>query len=190
MRRRLGVPFLLALGGLSWAGVHMVAHRLAGSGGHAGHGHMEPAAGGYLSTSLTLCLSLALVLAATSSVYPRRKGISGRAVWLFAAVPLLGLFAGAVVDAGGSLGGLQANVAELLPVAALVLIVQVAVAFSVVRVARGLLDVVAAALHALAVPRPTGPVDDLRSFFAPEPALVRASHAALAAAPRGPPSAA
>ena len=167
----------------------MVAHRLAGAGGHAGHGHhTEPGATGYLSTSLTLCLSLALVLAATSSVYPRWRGVSGRTLWLFAAVPVLGLLAGAVVDAGGSLAGLQENLKELLPVAAVVLLVQVAVAVSAVRVARGLLDVVAAALHALAVPRAGGPIADLRSLFAADLTFVRTSHTALAAAPRGPPS--
>ena len=132
------MPALLLVGGLAWAGVHLVAHRLTEAGSpHAGHGHGTSEAA-YLSTSLTLCLSLALVLAAASSVYPAWRGASARSLWLFGAVPLLGLFGGAVLDSGGTLAGLGANVAALLPVALLVLVVQLAVALTAVRLARGL----------------------------------------------------
>ena len=188
MRRPFGVPFLLFLGGLAWAGVHVAAHRAAdAAGAQPGHGHHSDAgAAAYLPTSLTLCLSLALVLAAISSVYPRWRGVSGRSLWLFGAVPLLGLLAGAVADTGGSVTGIQTNLAEFLPVAGFVLIVQVAVAFSVVRIARGLLDAVAG-IGALFAPLAAAPGAEPRSLFTADAVLVRASHLTHDGAPRGPP---
>jgi hypothetical protein len=151
VRRRLCGVLLLALGGTAWAGVHAVAHRAADLGmpAHAGHGHGTAVQPGYLSTSLSLCLSLALVLAAASSVYPRWRGGSVRSLWLFGAVPVLGLLAGAVVDSGGLHGGLAGNLVELLPVIALVVAVQSAVALTAVGVARGLLDAVEGTVRAL-----------------------------------------
>jgi hypothetical protein len=183
------VPFLLALGGFAWAAVHALAHRASGLSGstHAGHEH---GAGGasYLSTSLTLCLSLALVLAAASSVYPRWRSLSGRSLWLFGAVPLLGLFAGAIVDAGGSPAGLATDVVELLPVAALVLLVQISAAAGAVRVARGLLDLVEAAVVALA-----GPLRAFEPGSVARLVLLHSDHLpatapALAGSPRAPPA--
>jgi hypothetical protein len=150
VRRRLWGVLLLALGGIAWAGVHAVAHRAADLGmpAHAGHGHGTAAQASYLSTSLTLCLSLALVLAAASGVYPRWRGGSGRSLWLFGGVPVLGLLVGAIIDSGGA-HGLTGNLVELLPVVALVVAVQGAVALTAVRVARGLLDAVEGAVRAL-----------------------------------------
>jgi hypothetical protein len=150
VRRRLDGVLLLALGGIAWAGVHAVAHRAAELGlpAHSSHEHgaVQP---GYLSTSLSLCLSLALVLAAASTAYPRWRGGSARSLWLFGAVPVLGLLAGAAVDSGGLHGGLAGNLVELLPVITLVVAVQSAVALTAVRVARGLLDAVEGTVRAL-----------------------------------------
>ena len=189
MPRPLGVPSLLVLGGIAWAGVHLVAHRateLAGpSGGHAHvHGAGQAA---YLPTSLSLCLSLALVLAAATSVYPRWRTTSASSLWLFTAVPLLGLFAGAVVDSGGSLSGLETHVVELLPVAGLVLVVQIGVAVAAVRVARGLLDIVAGTVHALVGPRPPRPAPIHGSSVLADADRVPAARLALGGSPRAPP---
>jgi hypothetical protein len=180
---------LLALGGIAWAGVHAVAHRAAdlGTTAHAGHGHeaVQPA---YLSTSLSLCLSLALVLAAASSAYPRWRGGSARSLWLFGVVPVLGLLAGAVAETGGLHGGLAGNLVELLPVIALVVAVQGAVALTAVRVARGLLDAVEGTVRALleAASAPRRTTLGLGVSFEAEhvPVAVLAS----AGRPRGPPA--
>jgi hypothetical protein len=188
MRRPFTVPALLLVGGLVWAGVHMLAHRLTEAGSaHAGHGHGTSQAA-YLSTSLTLCLSLALVLAAASSLYPAWRGASARSLWLFGAVPLLGLFGGAALDSGGTLGGLGANVAALLPVALLVLAVQLAVALTAVRVARGLLDLVEGAARALAEPRVAATPTRTASFPRLGSVCAPSGRLAPSGGPRAPPA--
>jgi hypothetical protein len=186
--RRLTVPVLLAVGGLAWAGVHLLAHRLAaGESAHAGHGHAAETAA-YMSTSLSLCLSLAIVLAGATGLYPAWRGASVRSVWLFGAVPLLGLFGGAALDSGGSLAALGANAAGLLPVALLVLAVQLAVALTVVRIARGLLDLVegtawaVAGTHAVPAPARSASFPRLDSVRAP------AGRLAPSGGPRAPPA--
>jgi hypothetical protein len=187
MRRPFTVPMLLAVGGLAWAGVHLAAHRLGGAaGGHAGHGH-EADQAAYLSTSLSLCLSLAIVIAAAASVYPAWRGATGRSLWLFGAVPLLGLFGGAVLDSGGTLAGLGANTAELLPVALLVLVVQVAVALSAVRVARGLLDLVEGAARMLAGPQTAAVPAGAHSFSLLDSDRVPGDRLVLSGGARAPP---
>jgi hypothetical protein len=187
MRRPFTVPALLAVGGLAWAGVHLFAHRLGESGSsHAGHAHgAEQAA--YVSTSLSLCLSLAIVLAAATSIYPTWRGTSARSLWLFGAVPLLGLFGGAVFDSDGTLAGLGTNVAGLLPVALLVLVVQVAVALTAVRIARGLLDLVEGAARAVAGPRAALSPACSNSFPLIDPDRAPAGRLVLSGRPRAPP---
>ena len=185
--RRMTVPVLLAVGGLAWAGVHLVAHRLAvGESAHTGHGHATETAA-YMSTSLSLCLSLAIVLAGATSLYPAWRGASVRSLWLFGAVPVLGLLGGAALDSGGSLAGLGANVFALLPVAVLVLAVQVAVALTAVTVARGLLDLVADAALASAGPRAA--VSPARSDTFPllDSKRAPAGRLVLSGGPRAPP---
>lgn len=187
MRRPFTVPMLLAVGGLAWAGVHLAAHRLGGApGGHTGHGH-EAAQAAYLSTSLSLCLSLAIVMAAAASVYPAWRGTSGRSLWLFGAVPLLGLFGGTLLDSGGTLTGLGADATELLPVALLVLTVQVAVALSAVRVARGLLDLVEGAARLLAGPQTAAAPVGAHSFSLIDPDRVPGGRLVLSGGARAPP---
>jgi hypothetical protein len=191
MRRPLGVPFVLGLGGLAWAGVHLVAHRAteAAAPGHALHGHAPGAAEpAYVSTSLSLCLALALVVAAMPGLYPRWRAFSGRALWLFAAVPLLGLFGGAVLDSGGSLAHIEANLVQLLPIAGLVLLVQAAVAVAAVRVARGLIDVVAAVVRGFVGGPATWSPATLRRFFLLDADRARAAEPALDGRPRAPPA--
>lgn len=188
MRRPSGVPFLLVLGGIAWAGVHAIAHRAAGLEGSASTSHAHAGSPAYLSTSLTLCLSLALVLAAATSVYPRWRPVSGRSLWLFGAVPMLGLLAGTVADSGGSPAGMATDVAELLPVAALVLVVQISVVVGAVRVARGLLDVVAGAVRALVGPFSAREPEGVARFFLLDADLAPAVAPAVAGSPRAPPA--
>jgi hypothetical protein len=186
MRRLLSVPVLLAVGGLAWAGVHVLAHRLTEA-GHAAHGHGTSEAG-YLSTSLTLCLSLALVLAAAAGIYPAWRGASARSLWLFGAVPLLGLFGGAALDSGGTLAGLGANAAALLPVALLVLAVQLAVALTAVRLARRFLDLVEGAAQTLAGPRVAPARAGTASFPALDSVCAPSGRLAPSGGPRAPPA--
>jgi hypothetical protein len=180
---------LLVLGGTAWAGVHLAAHRVASTAGPSGHGHEGATShSAYLTTSLSLCLSLALVLAATSSVYPRWKGRSGSSLWLFGAVPLLGLLSGALLDSGGTLAGAGANVVELLPFAFLVLVIQVAVAFTAVKAARGLLDVVEATVRALVGPPPARRSAGRQSFALARVERIPAARIVVGGSPRAPPS--
>ncbi|MGH3040288.1 MAG: hypothetical protein ACRDNG_00845, partial [Gaiellaceae bacterium] len=79
-------------------------------------------------------------------------------------MPLLGLFGGTALDSGGTLGGPGANLVGLLPVALLVLAVQVVVALCAVRVARGLLDLVEGTAWAVAGPRSAAAASRTRGF--------------------------
>lgn len=140
MRRSFRVPVLLTFGGLAWAGAHWVAHRAAsGPAEHGIHGTESPGTLGYVPTSLALCLSLAVVLAATASLGAHGRTSWARSLWLFAAVPMLGL--------GGELLS-----AEIAPFALALLAIQVAVALVAARVGRGVLGLVESLVDALAGP--------------------------------------
>ena len=100
---------IVLLGGLAWAAAHWVVHRTTQAGGHGSGSHGAQAAAapdlGYLSTSLALCLSLALVLAAGASLGARGRTRLGRSLWLFGVVPVLGLLGEVVVDSGWTIPG-------------------------------------------------------------------------------------
>lgn len=142
----------------------------------------------YLPTSLSLCLSLALALAAMTSVYPRWRRASGRSLWLFGLAPVLGFVAGAVVDSGASLPSLQANLAGLLPVATLVLVVQVAVAVVGVRLARSFLELVVVVFEVFVGPRLRFPGCGRGDRVPSDPDRRPIFRRAFAGSPRGPPA--
>ncbi|MGH3011728.1 MAG: hypothetical protein ACRDMY_07795 [Gaiellaceae bacterium] len=186
MTRRFGVPLLLLVGGVGWAGVHLLAHRATAGPAPSAHAHGTSEMS-YLPTSLSLCLSLALALAAMTSVYPRWRRASGRSLWLFGLAPVLGFVAGAVVDSGASLPSLQANLAGLLPVATLVLVVQVAVAVGGVRLARSFLELVVV-FEVFVGPRLRFPGCGRGDRVPSDPVRRPISRRAFAGSPRGPPA--
>lgn len=148
---------LLLLGGLAWAAAHWLAHRTAGGGFPAGHGGephgTDPSGGvdlGYLSTSIALCLSLSLLLAAGAVLDSRGRARHVRSLWLFGAVPVLGLFGEVLVASGWTIGGAGATLAALAPLALVVLAVQIAVAFVAMRIAHGILGLAAQLAQAVA----------------------------------------
>lgn len=146
------VPAALVLGGLAWAGFHWAAHRfVTGATPADGHGlhrtaASEAAVPAYLTTSLALCLALALLVAGAAALRGRRASRPGRALWLFGIVPALGL--------GGELlaGPLahEAALAELGPAVLIVLGDQAAVAVVALRVAHGIFQLAASLAWALA----------------------------------------
>jgi hypothetical protein len=155
-RRRLLVPVLLALSGLSWATAHAVAHRSVMSGeSKLGHSAFE----GYLSylpTSLALCLALALALAAAAAIGVRSRRTSGRSLWMFGVVPVLGFAGHALAEplAAGSapFTSTLSRGAMLAPVVLVGLLVQVPFALVAVGLASGILRLAEGLARALAPP--------------------------------------
>jgi hypothetical protein len=92
----------------------------------------------YLTTSLALCLALALPLAAGAVIGKRWKGHSARSLWLFGLVPVMGFVGHAteplVVGSGGS-----SNVSELAPLVLVGLLIQIPFALVAVGLARQVL---------------------------------------------------
>lgn len=194
MRRGVRLPVFLALGGIAWAGAHWLAHRSAGGGSpsaHAGaHGSpgLEAAELGYLTTSLTLCLSLSLVLAGIAVLDPRMRMRRARSLWLFGAVPVLGLFGELLAASGWTLAGAAGIALELAPLALVVAGVQLGVAVVALRVADGILGLAESVARAVVGPRPA-----LASFgrgvFAPSPTgRAPALRLALGGGQRAPPA--
>ncbi|MGH3060972.1 MAG: hypothetical protein ACRDNA_06105, partial [Gaiellaceae bacterium] len=136
-RRRLIVPLLLALSGLGWAAAHAVAHQSVMPGEaklreSAFQGYVS-----YLPTSLALCLALALALAAAAAVGLRWQRASGRSLWMFGVVPVLGFAGHALAEpltaGSASLASTLSRGVMLAPVVLVGLLVQVP--FALVAVA-------------------------------------------------------
>jgi hypothetical protein len=171
MRRQLRAPTVLVLGGLAWAAAHWVAHRTAGGGAPAGHGSEPHAAQppgaldlGYLTTSLALCLGLSLLLAAGAALDSHGRTRLGRSLWLFGAVPVLGLLGEVLVASGWTVEGAGSTLAALAPLTLVVLAVQVTVALVAMRVARGLFGLAEQLARAAGTPRSPLPHADRRAF--------------------------
>ncbi|HXV58767.1 MAG TPA: hypothetical protein VD704_12955 [Gaiellaceae bacterium] len=140
------MPAFVALGGLAWAAAHWGVHRAASGNAAPGHGAGHPDApaalgAGYLTTSLALCLGLAVAFAAAASLDGRGGGSIARRLWLFAVVPALG-FGAELATAPG----------ELAPAALAVLAVQAALALVAMRLGRGLLGLAESVALTLAGP--------------------------------------
>jgi hypothetical protein len=155
-RRRLFVPLLLALSGLGWAAAHALAHRSVMPGEaklreSAFQGYL-----GYLPTSLALCLALALALAAGAAVGLRWRPASGRSLWMFAVVPVLGFVGHALAEpltaGSASLASTLSGGAMLAPVVLVGLLLQVPFALVAVAFASGILRLAESIARALAAP--------------------------------------
>lgn len=142
-RRRLLVPFLLALSGLGWAAAHALAHRVVTPeemvpGAPGMHGYLS-----YLPVSLALCLALALPLAAGVVCGLHWRAASLRSLWLFAVVPVLGYMGHALLEplvaGSATLSGTSATAVHLTPVALVGLLVQIPFALAAVALGRRIL---------------------------------------------------
>ncbi len=90
----------------------------------------------YLTTSVALCLALALPLAAGALVGRRWKGASMRSLWLFGVVPVLGFVGHTAADPLFSEAGNGVSLASLAQVALIGLLVQLPFALVAVGLAR------------------------------------------------------
>jgi hypothetical protein len=193
MRRQLRAPALLGLGGLAWAAAHWVAHRAAGGAPPAEHGATHgggPSAVGlgYLSTSIALCLSLSLLLAAGALLDSRRRTRHVRSLWLFGAVPVLGLAGEALVASGWTVGGATSTLAALAPLAFVVLAVQVPLALLAMRIAHGIIGLAAQLARAVAEPHPAFPPPGREGFPPSRSDRPPACRLALGGGQRAPPA--
>jgi hypothetical protein len=185
-RRRLLVPVLLALSGLGWAAAHALAHRAV-----MPEGSM-PATGvdrylSYLTTSLALCLALALPLAAGAALGKRWRSTSARSLWLFGLVPILG-FAGhelAEPLLGGASG--PSNASALAPIVLVGLAIQVPFALLAMGLACRILWLAESLARALVRPSRAHDPRALERFPRPHASRAPRFRIDLARSQRGPP---
>jgi hypothetical protein len=135
--RRVALPAFLLVFGLIWAAAHALAHDVATQPavGHHGAGSAGVESYvAYLPTSLALCLTLAAAIATGAALGRRWTGRSGRSVWLFGLVPVLGFAADTLVELT-SHGSTAATAAQLVPVFLIGLLVQIPFALVAVGLA-------------------------------------------------------
>lgn len=134
--RRVAVPAFLGLLGLIWLAAHALAHDVVAQPSASGHAAHEPALErytAYLPTSLALCLTLAIAIATGLALGKRWTGSSGRSIWLFGIVPVLGFAADTLIELPAH--GRTAAAAELLPVLLVGLLVQIPLALVAIALA-------------------------------------------------------
>lgn len=141
----------------------------------------------YLTTSVALCLALALPLAVRVLTGRRWRGSSIRSLWLFGLVPVLGFVGPTVVEpllGGTALGSSFASVA---PIALVGLLIQIPFALVAVGLARHALWLAETLARAFA--RPARPSFPLGTPWHERPgaSVAPASRIDLAHAGRGPP---
>ena len=137
LRRRVAVPAFLGVFGLVWVAAHALAHDVVAqqpAGGHAAHGASAEEYVAYLPSSLALCLTLAIAISAGLALGKRWAGRSGRSIWLFAVVPVLGFATDTLVELAIH-GPTAAAGAELVPVLLVGLLVQLPFALAAVAIA-------------------------------------------------------
>jgi hypothetical protein len=129
---------------------HALAHDVVAQPSASGHAAHEPALERYtvyLPTSLALCLTLAVAIARGLALGKRWTGRSGRSIWLFGIVPVLGFAADTLIELPAY--GRTAAAAELLPVLLVGLPVQIPFALVAVALAVRILWLVARLAWAL-----------------------------------------
>lgn len=186
-RRRIVVPVLLGLSGLGWAAAHAIAHRLVMPEPGMPPGGFQSYLG-YLPTSLALCLALAFPLAAGAALGKRWRGTSGRALWLFGLVPVLGFAGHALGEPLLSGSGSPAQAAHLAPVILVGLLFQVPFALAAVGVARGILRVARSLASTLVGQAATSRRREPTSYPRPRAERRPSFRLDLARSPRAPPS--
>lgn len=154
-RRRLLAPLLLALSGLGWAAAHALAHQSVMPGAQVRESvlHGYPS---YLPTSFALCLALALALAAAAALGLRWRPASGRSLWMFGFVPVLGFvghgLAEQLVSGSATVASTVSHSATLAPVVLVGLLVQLPFALVAVTLASGILRLAEGVARFLAAP--------------------------------------
>jgi hypothetical protein len=93
----------------------------------------------YLTTSVALCLALALPLAAGALVGKRWKGASMRSLWLFGLVPVLGFVGHTAAEPLLPGAGTGVSLTSLAPIVVVGLLVQIPFALVAVGFARQVL---------------------------------------------------
>jgi hypothetical protein len=190
-RRRLIVPLLLALSGLGWAAAHAVAHQTVMPGEKLRESvlHGYPS---YLPTSLALCLALALALAAAAAVGLRWRPGSGRSLWMFGVVPVLGFAGHALAEplVSGSATAVPtfSRSAMLAPVVLVGLLVQLPFALVAVALASGILRVAEGIARTLAASTESSGAREPQRHGLPRAARVPAFRLDRAHGQRAPPS--
>jgi hypothetical protein len=150
------VPLLLALSGLGWAAAHAIAHQAVMPGGEQLRQSSLQAYLRYVPSSLALCLTLALALAAGAALGLRWRRASGRSLWMFGVVPVLG-FAGhalaePLIAGSATLASTVSRGAALTPVLVVGLLVQIPFALVAVALASGILRAAEGLAHVLVAP--------------------------------------
>ena len=135
--RRVAVPAFLGVLGMIWIAAHALAHDVVGQPSAGGHGAAHRGVEGYvayLPTSLALCLTLAAAIATGAALGKRWAGRSGRSIWLFGLVPVLGFAADTLIELTAH-GPTATAMAELVPVFLIGLLVQIPFALIAVGLA-------------------------------------------------------
>ena len=135
--RRVAVPAFLGVLGLIWLAAHALAHEVVSQPAAAGHGAHRPTLETYVAyfpTSLALCVTLAAAIATGLALGRRWTGRSGRSIWLFGVVPVLG-FAGDTLVELVTHGPTTAAASQLVPVLLVGLLVQIPFALVAVGLA-------------------------------------------------------
>lgn len=113
----------------------------------------------YLPTSVALCLALALALAAAAAVGLRWRSASGRSLWMFGVVPVLGFTSHALVEpltaGSANVASTLSSGAMLAPVVLVGLLIQVPFALVAFALASGILRLAEGIARALAAPAPS-----------------------------------
>ena len=186
------MPLLLALSGLGWAAAHALAHRTVMTDAAAlGRSGFESYLR-YLPTSLALCLALALPLAAGAALGLRWRRSSGRSLWMFGVVPVLGFAGHALVEpvtaGSATLASTLSGGAMLGPVLLVGLLIQVPFALVVVAFASGILRLAEGVARALAAPACSLSSREPERYAPARPERAPAFRIDRAHGQRGPPS--
>jgi hypothetical protein len=139
--RRVAVPAFLGVLGLIWLAAHALAHDVVAQPpptAHAAHSATLESYVAYLPTSLALCLTLAVAIAAGLALGKRWARRSGTSIWLFGVVPVLGFATDTLIELAIH-GPTAAAGAELVPVLLVGLLVQLPFALVAIGLAGKLL---------------------------------------------------
>jgi hypothetical protein len=194
VRRRIAIAILVTLGGVAWAVAHWATHKAVTAEPlappHDAHDPSQaaPVGSGYLTTSLTLCLALALVLAATAALETRRRSSHGRSLWLFGIVPVLGLLVEAFAASPRTPEGVASGLVELAPLALVSLVVQVVVALVAFRLAHGILGLAEAVARAFVGTKRAARDDGRLIFSVAQSDRAPSARLSHAGSQRGPPA--
>ena len=141
----------------------------------------------YLTTSVALCLALALPLAAGMLIGKRWNGSSVRSLWLFGLVPVIGFVGHTVVEPVLTGTAAESSLASVAPIALVGLLIQIPFALVAVGLARHMLWLAERLAQALArPPQPRFPVV-LPGHERPRASLAPAFRPDRAHPERGPP---